>query len=217
MTHPLRHLVAMSTAGLLFVGGVAAAATGSNPLSPLLGANEDAAPLVTTTTTTLPASETSPDSETAGDALTFEEVCEDAENHGEAVSTVAKDKTTVGAEHGAAVSEMAKSDCGKTDDDDEEVEAEEPEDTPTFEEICEAAENHGEAVSTVAKDKTTVGAEHGAAVSEMAKSDCGKTDDDDDEEEEEERDAPAAASKSAKNNSRHNDDGDDEGDDELGS
>jgi hypothetical protein len=123
MAHPLRNLVAMSTVGLLFVGGVAAAATGTNPLSPLLGANEDAGPVVTTTTTTTIGTTTTTAAADAA-ALDDEVDCpDDVANHGEAVSEVAHDKTNVGAEHGAAVSAMAQSDCGKTDgtdgDDDE--------------------------------------------------------------------------------------------------
>jgi hypothetical protein len=194
----------MSTAGLLFVGGVAAAATGTNPLSPLLNASEDAGPALTTTTTTTIGTTTTTGAPLAATALDTDAVCAEAANHGEAVSTVAKDKSTVGAEHGAAVSKMAQSDCGKVavdDETDDQTEPQpEPEDELTFEQICEAAENHGEAVSTVAKDKSTVGAEHGAAVSKMAQSDCGKSDanDDDDDDSDEERDAPAAASKSSK-------------------
>ena len=180
MSHPLRHLVAMSTVGLLFVGGVAAAATGTNPLSPLLGASEDAGPSLTTTTTTTTLGTTTDAAPVAPGALDTQAICDEAENHGEAVSAVAKDPSTTGAEHGAAVSDMAKSDCGKVADDDESEPQSEPEsataDDLTFEQICEAAENHGEAVSTVAKDPSTTGAEHGAAVSKMAKSDCGKTD-----------------------------------------
>src|SRR5207253_7485970 len=77
------------------------------------------------------------------------------------------DDSTVGAEHGAAVSAMAKSDCGKSDD-------ETPAPDITLPAICATAANHGEAVSSIAKDKSTKGAEHGAAVSAIAKSDCGK-------------------------------------------
>ena len=127
MTHPLRSLVAMSTVGLLFVGGVAAAATGNNPLSPLLGTNEDAGPALTTTTTTTLGTTTTTEAPIAAAALDTEVICpDDVSNHGEAVSAVATDKSTVGAEHGAAVSAMAKSDCGKSDngdDDDDENES----------------------------------------------------------------------------------------------
>ena len=121
MAHPLRNLVAMSTVGLLFVGGVAAAATGSNPLSPLLGANEDAGPALTTTTTTTVGTTTTTTAAADAAALDDEVVCPEGDlaNHGDAVSEVARDKSTVGAEHGAAVSAMAKSDCGKTDGSDD--------------------------------------------------------------------------------------------------
>lgn len=184
MPRRLPRLVALSTTGLLFVGGVAAAATATNVLSPSLGANRDAPPLVTTTTT-LGAFDTSPTAEADdGDALTPEEICAAAKNHGEMVSGVAHDKSTVGAEHGAAVSEMAKSDCGKKDDEAVELEIEATDDDDddedlTLEEFCASVKNHGQAVSKVAKDKSNVGAAHGAAVSEMAKSDCGKKHDDD--------------------------------------
>ena len=208
MTHPLRSLVAMSTVGLLFVGGVAAAATGTNPLSPLLGANEDAGPSSTTTTTLGTTTTTTTDGSIAAAALDTEVICpEGVSNHGEAVSTVAKDDATVGAEHGAAVSDVAKSDCGKTDDEENEEVA--PESEPADDVVCpEGVSNHGEAVSSVAKDKSTVGAEHGAAVSAMAKSDCGKTDCGDDADDE--SDTHQSANNSAKKNARHNDDGDDD-------
>jgi hypothetical protein len=106
-------------------------------------------------------------------------VCPDGvTNHGEAVSQVAHDHSVQGAEHGQAVSEMAKSDCGKTND-----ETVEPQDTEaptttvaTSEVECPAdVKNHGDAVSQVAHDHSVQGAEHGQAVSEMAKSDCGKS------------------------------------------
>jgi len=197
----------MSTVGLLFVGGVAAAATGTNPLSPLLGANEDAGPSSTTTTTL--GTTTTTDAPIAAAALDTEVICpDDVSNHGEAVSSVATDKSTVGAEHGAAVSDMARSDCGKTDDEENEELA--PQSAPAVDDVVcpEGVSNHGEAVSTVAKDKSTVGAEHGAAVSAMAKSDCGKTDSDDDDEDE--SDTHESANKSSKNHGRHNDDGDDD-------
>ncbi|HUP75257.1 MAG TPA: hypothetical protein VM282_19590 [Acidimicrobiales bacterium] len=205
MPRRLPRLVAISTTSLLFFGGVAAAATGTNALSPLLGADENAALPTTTTTTTLPTSDASADTEGGqDDALTFEEICAAAANHGEAVSTVAMDDSTVGAEHGAAVSEMAQSDCGKTDDEDvTELQSEEPESEPaddhlTFEEICAAATNHGAAVSAVAKGKSTVGAAHGAAVSEMAESDCGKTDDASDDHDDEEPTGQQAARRAGK-------------------
>ena len=158
MAHPLRHLVAMSTVGLLFVGGVAAAATGTNPLSPMLGANEDAGPSLTTTTTT----------------------------------TIGATTTTTAASAGAAAL--------------------------ATEVVCpDDVANHGEAVSEVAKKDDAVGAEHGAAVSAMAKSNCGKTDSTDGDEEKEELDAPKSENKSAKKHGRHNGDGDDDAGNELGS
>ena len=180
MSRNLRHIVTISTIGLLSFGGVAAAATGTSSLPFLDGpAPHVTVPESTTTTTTTIATTTAPTTtaaQTAG-ASTAEDsaICATAANHGEAVSSVATDKSTVGAEHGAAVSEMAQSDCGKdaetTVDDGTEATDETSDD-----EDCANATNHGEAVSKVAKDKSTVGAEHGAAVSAMAKSDCGKQD-----------------------------------------
>jgi hypothetical protein len=189
MAHPLRKLVALSTAGLLFVGGVAAAATGTNPLSPLLGPNADAGPSLTTTTTTTIGTTTTTTEASDDAAVSDDEVIcpEGVSNHGEAVSQVAHDTSTTGAEHGAAVSKMAHSDCGKIDDQEEEQEEVAPESPPADDEVVcpEGVRNHGEAVSKVAHDKSKVGAEHGAAVSKMAQSDCGKksdgSDDGDDE------------------------------------
>jgi len=90
------------------------------------------------------------------------------------LSQVAKDDTLSGAEHGAAVSARAQSDCGKTDAETEDSVA--PTTAPPAEVVCpDDVDNHGEAVSQVAKDHTVTGAEHGAAVSAMAQSDCGKT------------------------------------------
>ena len=175
MSRRLPRLVALSTTGLLFVGGVAAAAAGTNALSPTLGANRDATPLVTTTTTTTtaPTPDATTTADTDSESLSVDEICAQATNHGEAVSAIAHDKDNVGAEHGAAVSAMAKRDCGKDDEEVVEPEATDDEDQ-TLEEFCAEVKNHGQAVSKLAKKKDNVGAEHGAAVSERAKSDCGK-------------------------------------------
>ncbi|MDQ1725368.1 MAG: hypothetical protein QOG52_2396, partial [Frankiaceae bacterium] len=48
-------------------------------------------------------------------------------NHGDNVSAVARDKSKEGVEHGKAVSEMAKSDCGKSHED---ADSPEPTETP---------------------------------------------------------------------------------------
>jgi hypothetical protein len=194
MPRPTIRIFLMTTAGVLFAGGVAAAATGNNAFSPLLDVASDSSP---TTTVVVETNETA-DALVVdpSDGLSPEEldvICAEASNHGEAVSAVAHDKTTVGAEHGAAVSAMAHRDCGKTDEEtDDETETVEqdadaievdPSDGLSDEElaiICAEASNHGEAVSAVAHDKTKVGAEHGAAVSAMAQSNCGKDGDDDD-------------------------------------
>jgi hypothetical protein len=188
----LPRVAAIAAVGVIGFGGVAAAATGTNPLGPVL-ADEPTVeiPLETTTTTSpttvVEATTTVPTSEALGDGETdlvgdvddgVVECPDDVANHGEAVSEVAHDDTLTGAAHGAAVSEMARSDCGKTADEDaDENEGEEPEVTPATPsevECPEGASNHGEAVSAVAKDKSHTGADHGKAVSEMARSDCGK-------------------------------------------
>jgi hypothetical protein len=180
-------LLILSAAGVVFAGGVAAAANGTN-LLPLVGANDDAAPHATivATSTTLPDAPANSDASGLTDEA-LEAICDAASNHGEAVSTVAKDDSTQGREHGEAVSAMAQSDCGKDESDETDDEENAEEHPPPvelddetglsdgeLEAICEAASNHGEAVSAVAKDKSTIGREHGEAVSAMAKSDCGK-------------------------------------------
>jgi hypothetical protein len=176
----------VAAVGVLGFGGVAAAATGTNPLDPVLGDEVPASTteLPTTTlepTTTVTGSTEAPETTivSAPPASTpIEVVCpDDVANHGDAVSQVAQDHSVTGADHGTAVSEMAQSDCGKVDDD----AIVEPEDTDTDEapapsdvECPEGAANHGEAVSAVAKDHSTTGRAHGKAVSDMARSDCGK-------------------------------------------
>src|SRR5437773_861665 len=154
MSPRLRRLVTSSAVALVFVGGAAAAATGSNSLSPLLGADGHPGPHVTivpttttgttTTTTTRDDPTTTLAHSTALASVESDPICATAANHGEAVSSVAKDDSTVGAEHGAAVSAMAKSDCGKSDD-------ESPAPDITLPAICATAANHGEAVSSIAK------------------------------------------------------------------
>jgi hypothetical protein len=202
-------MLVMTAAGVIFAGGVAAAATGTNALSPLFDMRNDAGPpatvLVETTTTTIGITATG-DDESGLSAEELEAICESASNHGEAVSAVAQDKSTVGAAHGAAVSEMAQSDCGKTDENDDDTDVAPDSDDESglspeeLEAICESASNHGEAVSAVAQDKSTVGAAHGAAVSEMAQSDCGKTDENDDENDDEETTQQAARENRKKHN-----------------
>jgi hypothetical protein len=183
MPRPRFRSLVLSATGVIFVGGVAAAATGTG-LSPLLDGIGD----TSTTTTTVVASDAATAAGDVPPAWTDEEwaaICDDATNHGDAVSTVAQDPRTTGREHGEAVSAMAHTDCGKTAVDSEEDEQEQQPPTteadvpPAWTEeewaaICDDATNHGDAVSTVAKDPRTTGREHGAAVSAMAHSDCGK-------------------------------------------
>jgi hypothetical protein len=189
MPRPRFRSLVLSASGVIFVGGVAAAATGGGLTSFMDGIESGPTTTVAVTSTTL--ADTSLAVE-EGDALTDDEIaaiCAEAANHGEGVSTVAKDDGAQGREHGELVSKVAKSDCGKTDADDDDTDSDAPttteaDDTPgltdeELEAICDAAENHGEAVSTVAKDKSTVGREHGELVSKMAHSNCGKGGDDD--------------------------------------
>jgi hypothetical protein len=143
MTKPVKILV-VSTATVFGLAGAAAAATG--PFTPFEG---DDPVLETTTVPTTeapspesteapPESTTAPESETTAPTLAPEpesesteddadaeeeestefECPEGAANHGEVVSSVARE-TPPGPGHGAAVSEAAKSDCGKPEVDDE--------------------------------------------------------------------------------------------------
>jgi hypothetical protein len=187
----LPRVAAIATVGLLGFGGVAAAATGTNPLRPLVSDETtiatDEVPSTTSTTSTTLDTTTTVTTTTLDDGTPEapalpqtpdDVVCpQDVTNHGDAVSQVAHDDTTSGAEHGAAVSQMAQSDCGKTAelaDEQADDEAPSPAD-PTGDVVCpDGVTNHGQAVSRVAKDHSHEGRDHGAAVSEMARSDCGK-------------------------------------------
>ncbi|HEV8296918.1 MAG TPA: hypothetical protein VGQ20_06475 [Acidimicrobiales bacterium] len=176
----IRRTASLTAVAVLGFAGAAAAATGAHPLTPLLSEGAPAATTTTSSTTTVPSTTTTAGSVTtttgqssAAALASTDVVCpEGAVNHGAAVSEVAKDKSTTGAEHGQAVSAMAQSDCGKQAD----LEEDESPTTTTPQEVeCPAdVRNHGAAVSQVAKDKSTTGAEHGQAVSAMAQSDCGK-------------------------------------------
>jgi hypothetical protein len=144
MKSRLPRFAAFTAAGVLSLGGVAAAATGTNLLKPVLDAGGAPAfprasttTVVTTTTTARPTTTTVVVTSAASDLTTTTvlpegtstsvplppgvdpNLCETARNHGEAVSTVAKDSSTTGAEHGAAVSAVAQSDCGKNKTEDE--------------------------------------------------------------------------------------------------
>ncbi|MEZ5342559.1 MAG: hypothetical protein R2706_14240 [Acidimicrobiales bacterium] len=82
-----------------------------------------------------------------------DEACEEAANHGEYVSGVAKDKTPSedGANHGAAVKAAAQSDCGKADQtmaDDQDIdEADDMDATDDMDDHDDATEidDHGDA------------------------------------------------------------------------
>lgn len=77
------------------------------------GTEDDGDDAETTDTEATPEATPSASPETEEPATT--ECPEGLKNHGKYVSSVAKDKSTTGAEHGKAVSEAAKSDCGKKD------------------------------------------------------------------------------------------------------
>lgn len=77
----------------------------------------------------------------------------------------------------------------------DEIEGVDPSDGLDDEELellCDAAVNHGEYVSAVARDKEGLedGERRGSRVSEAAQSDCGKSDDDDDDAEDDGDDGP---------------------------
>jgi hypothetical protein len=63
-------------------------------------------------------------------------------NHGANVSAVAHDKSKVGSEHGKAVSEMARSNCGKSKADDSETP--EPTETPAPTATATSDDNQGD-------------------------------------------------------------------------
>ena len=105
------------------------------------------------------------------ETATDEEPGEEArpENHGALVSQVAKDRTLQGCEHGRAVSAAAS---GKVNDKPCPAAGEDEVDPALeSEEVVEPGErpaNHGATVSSVAKDRSRHGCEHGRAVSAAA-------------------------------------------------
>ena len=118
---------AIAAAVVLSAGGVAAAATGTNPLGPIVhfaddGPNLETAPGETTTTTSTGAPPTTSTTSTSTTSTTSTTVpaaaCAD-DNHGEHVSAVAKFKTDDGDDnHGTAVSNAAHATgahCADTD------------------------------------------------------------------------------------------------------
>ena len=107
MARPTLRIFLMTTAGVLFAGGVAAAATGNKGLPPRLAVADYWGPPTTVgghTTTTIEALASDDD----GEALTPDEIaaiCAEALNQGVAVSAVAHDKNAVGADHGAGTAD----------------------------------------------------------------------------------------------------------------
>ena len=102
-----RRTAGLALAGVVAVGGVAAAATGT--LESVVGGGPD--PVLV---------EVLLDPTEGVPAIV---ACEDATSHGEYVSSVAK-STPPGPGHGEAVSEAAKSDCGKKTDEDKKTDEE---------------------------------------------------------------------------------------------
>lgn len=95
------------------IGGTAATAGSFTPVAGEETVTTEATPAPTAAAepTESPATEVAPVVETT--AVTPAPCPTDIKNHGAYVSSVAKDKTLKGAEHGAAVSAAAHSDCGK--------------------------------------------------------------------------------------------------------
>ena len=131
------------------------------------------------------------DSVDASDGLSEDELmilCDEATTHGEYVSAVARDRVNETVPHGERVSEAAHTECGKTDDADEDPEDEMSEadsvdasdglSEAELEILYDAASTHGEYVSAVARDRVDESVPHGERVSEAAHTECGKTDDD---------------------------------------
>jgi len=142
-----RHVAFGAAAAVLSLGGVAAAATGVNPLAPIIGGSaapslEEIPATSQATTSTSAVGSTRPaevastssgpatsgtEKESSSSAPTSIECAEG--NHGKTVSSVAKSAVpgkpeTKGANHGSVVREAAKSDCGKNSADGETEESE---------------------------------------------------------------------------------------------
>ncbi len=155
-----RRIAVLATAGTLLFGGAAAAAGGAGVLGDVFGTGDETAIEAGDETTTSGGSDTTSSDTTSSETTTGEEpttsldettttaettttlspeeqACADAENHGDFVSDIAKNKDHEG-NHGSVVSEAAKSDCGKksTDDDsdddaDDDDDSDSDDDTPT--------------------------------------------------------------------------------------
>jgi hypothetical protein len=136
---------AAAAIGVLSMGGVAAAASGSvqtalaNAVSPLADVvTGDGSTTSTTVADTTSTTVTGTTDTTVADTTSTT-----------VASTTVTTDTTV---------------AGSTD----------PALTPEQQAACDAATNHGEYVSSVARDHSVTGVDHGQAVSEAAHSDCGK-------------------------------------------
>ncbi len=138
MKHRFARTAAIATVAVLSIGGVAAAATGTNPLRPIVNGSDNSSErpvngLVVTnpkdessdppvprlnSTTTSPTTTTAPPPTSTAIATNATTECTEA-NHGAQVSEVAKDKSEDGERnHGAVVSAAAhdKNDCDEIDD-----------------------------------------------------------------------------------------------------
>lgn len=147
MKSHLARTIALATAGVLSVGGVAAAATGTNPLAPMFSESDGDPTLAepvdsTTTTSTTTSSTTTVVVTTTGVSIVTTttaagttDVDDDEDdkcpkNHGEKVSAVAKDKSNDdGQPHGKTVSEAARTKDDECDDDDDDEVAESADDS----------------------------------------------------------------------------------------
>ncbi len=141
-----RRIAVLAAAGSLVFGGVAAAAGGAGVLGDVLGTSDETEIDAGDETTSSSDSETTSSETTIGEEPTTsvdetttsldettttlspeDQACADAENHGDFVSDVAKNKDHEG-NHGSVVSEAAKSDCGKDADDDSDDDADDDSD-----------------------------------------------------------------------------------------
>jgi hypothetical protein len=116
-SHLLR-TIAFATAGTLSVGGVAAAATGTNPLAPILSESDSGSSLSEPVSTTSPSTTSStvvsttsaaPTTTAAAAVPVVSAPTDCPKNHGERVSAVAKDHSLDdGRPHGERVSAVAR-------------------------------------------------------------------------------------------------------------
>jgi hypothetical protein len=151
--------------GLVLMGGAAAAATGQVP---------DVWPNSSPPASELPAT-TAP---VASSTTTAPETADGAGDAGEPTTTAPLAETTTKAPSGSTASTFDPTAAGADGSGDAGADASDTGDTGADGVVC-ADGNHGATVSSVAHDDAVSGLEHGAAVSEAARSDCGKAGNDD--------------------------------------